>query len=188
MLDRLLGEFRQDVGEIRGVFLARVGVIVRAHFIEDSVDVFPGVFGGAFEHHVFEEMRNAVDLGRFVAASGVDVKPGRERMRIGICLGDDLQAVGKLMMLKVQRHYSRLQLFRPHRHDRKRPGQVRSKIFIHLVNRQPIDFLLDLIQRADSAAHEIIMRDRAARAEVDSPCMIVPALRPILARSNSAAG
>ena len=45
MLDRLFGEFRQDVGVIGGVFLAGEGVIVGADFIEDAVDVFPGVFG-----------------------------------------------------------------------------------------------------------------------------------------------
>lgn len=95
VLDGALGEFGEDVGEIGGVFLAGVGVVVGAHLVEDAVDVFPGVFFGAFEHHVLEEVGDAVDGGGFVAAAGVDVKAGGEGVGVGVGLGDDLKAVGE---------------------------------------------------------------------------------------------
>ena len=56
MFDRALGKFREDVRVVGGHFLAGERVVARAHLVEDAVDVFPGVFARAFEHHVLEEV------------------------------------------------------------------------------------------------------------------------------------
>ncbi len=56
VFEGFFGEFREDVGVVGGHFLGGEGVISGADFVEDAVDIFPGVFFGAFEHHMFEEV------------------------------------------------------------------------------------------------------------------------------------
>ena len=93
VLDGLLGVFGEDVGVIACHFLGSGGVISGADLVEDSVDVFPGVFFRAFEHHVFEEMGDAVDVHGFVAGAGLDEHPGGDGMRIRIYFRNNVQAV-----------------------------------------------------------------------------------------------
>src|SRR6266850_4686209 len=104
MLDGLLGVFGEDVGVVAGHFLRGGGVVAGADLVEDAVDVFPGVFFGAFEHHVLEEVGDAVDIHGFVAGAGFDEHAGGDGVRIGVDLGDDVEAVFKLMMFERKWH------------------------------------------------------------------------------------
>src|SRR5665213_4242496 len=49
----------------------------------------------------------------------------------------------------------------PHRHNRKRPRLVRFQVRVHLFHGHRINGVLDFLKRAESAAHEIIVGDRA---------------------------
>lgn len=59
--------FREDADVVDGMFFAGVGVGLGAEFIEFAVDIYGGAAWGAFEHHMFEEVANAGDWGRFIA-------------------------------------------------------------------------------------------------------------------------
>src|SRR5688500_1280248 len=54
-----------------------------------------------------------------------------------------------------------LQFLRPDRHDRERPRLVLLQISVNAVERDAVDRVLDFVQRADAAAHEEVVRDRA---------------------------
>ncbi len=105
MFDGLLGVFGEDVGVVAGHFLGSGGVVAGADLVEDAVDVFPGVFFGAFEHHVLEEMGDAVDVHGFVACAGFDEHSGGDGMGVGIYFGDDVEAVFELMMFESEGHF-----------------------------------------------------------------------------------
>ena len=62
MFHRPVGEFGKHVGVISRHFLRGERIIFRAQLVEDAVDVFPGIFARSLEHHVFEEVRDAVDV------------------------------------------------------------------------------------------------------------------------------
>jgi hypothetical protein len=49
---------------------------------------------GTLEEHVLQEMADAVLPGRLVAGPGLDEHPGREAVRVGVFLADDVEAVG----------------------------------------------------------------------------------------------
>src|ERR1700722_4121928 len=97
-------ELRQDIGVIRCHFLGGESVVSRAHFVENAVDVFPGVLGGAFEHHVLKEMGDAAECIVLVASAGPNKQTRRERMRIRIFLRQNLQAVGQSVAMELQWH------------------------------------------------------------------------------------
>src|SRR5438067_6959760 len=54
-----------------------------------------------------------------------------------------------------------LQFLRPHGHDRERAGRVRLEVLIDLLHRHRVDRRLDLFQRADAAADEVVVGDGA---------------------------
>src|SRR5262249_38801814 len=74
---------------------------VGAYAREIAVDVERGAARGTLEDHVFEEMRDARFLWRFVACSGADEKPQRRRPGRGVSLAEDGQAVGKRRVVEL---------------------------------------------------------------------------------------
>ena len=64
-----------------------------AHAIEVAVDGHCVAPICSLEGHVFEEVRYAGDVGRFVAAARLDDEPGRDRKCAVGKLGDDFEPV-----------------------------------------------------------------------------------------------
>ena len=57
--------------------------------------------GGPLEDHVLEEVGDAGQLGRLVAAAGLDEEPGGDRMGLVVEFGDDLEPVGQGRLVKT---------------------------------------------------------------------------------------
>src|SRR5947207_3637210 len=57
-------------------------------------------------------------------------------------------------------HGRDLQFFRPHDHDRERAGTVALEIRVDAIDVDGFDRGDQLVERADSATHEIVVRDR----------------------------
>jgi hypothetical protein len=74
----------QHVRVVRGHFLRCERVVARAELVEDAVDVFPAVFLRALEHHVLEEVRDAVDVDVLVARPGLARTAGGEGVESGL--------------------------------------------------------------------------------------------------------
>src|SRR5688500_18610642 len=53
------------------------------------------------------------------------------------------------------------QFLRPDGHDGERPGLVLLQVRVDALKRDAVDGVLDLVERADSAADEEVVRDRA---------------------------
>jgi hypothetical protein len=104
VLDRALGELGQDVGVVGGHLLGGERVVARADLVEDPVHVLPRVLVRPLEHHVLEEVRHPVDRRRLVARAGLHEEPGRERVRVGVDLGDDVQPILELCVMKRECH------------------------------------------------------------------------------------
>ena len=68
---------RQNAAVINGVFFGRKRVVARAHFVELAVDIFRTSSIRAFEHHVFQKVRHAVNLRRFVTRTRLNEKTRR---------------------------------------------------------------------------------------------------------------
>ena len=87
--------FLQDLGVIGGVLARRIGV----HMAADRLDLLGDVEGGAgrraLEHHVLDQMGDAVDLGPLVAGADTDPDAERRRLDMGHRIGGDPQAVGE---------------------------------------------------------------------------------------------
>jgi hypothetical protein len=74
-------------------FLRREGVHVPADRINLAGDVFGGSGFRTFEHHVFDEVRNAIPFGIFVARAGLKPDADRDRADVRHLLGNDREAV-----------------------------------------------------------------------------------------------
>src|SRR5450432_101317 len=83
---------------------AAVGLFVKTGSRDETSEI-NGV-SHFLEHHVFKEVRDAVDLGRFVPRAGLNEQPDGGGVRIGVDLGDDIQAVCKLLLFECKRHRS----------------------------------------------------------------------------------
>ena len=107
-LGRIEGRVQQDVGEDvereRHVLLQHLGVIGRAlargigvEMAADRLDLLGDRAGaaplGALERHVFEKMRDAVDLRRLVPGADIDPEAERDRVDRVDAVGDDPQPV-----------------------------------------------------------------------------------------------
>ena len=107
-LGRVEGRMQQDVGEdiererhvllqhlgvIRGAFARGIGVEVAADRLDLLGDGAGAAPLGALERHVFEEMGDAVDLGRLVPGPDIDPQAERYRVHRVDAVGDDPQAV-----------------------------------------------------------------------------------------------
>ena len=75
-------------------FLGGKGVHVAADGIDLAGDFFRAAVLRALEHHVLDEVRNAVPLQVFVAGSGLDPDPDRGGANVLHLLGDEDQPVG----------------------------------------------------------------------------------------------
>jgi len=73
-----------------------------AEFIEFAVDIDRGTPLGPFEHHVFEEVANAGDIGSFITGAGFYEVSEREAKGFRIDFGDDFQAVIEGVVKEVQ--------------------------------------------------------------------------------------
>ena len=89
-LRQILGQRRREKD---GAFFRRGGVIVGSDFVEDAIDVFTRKPVSSLKRHVFQEVTDTRQLGRFIACAGFDVEPKRDTMHVGIDLGDNFQAV-----------------------------------------------------------------------------------------------
>ena len=67
------------------------------HIAADRIDLAGDGFGGAglrtFEHHVLDEMGDAIPFGIFVAGAGLEPDADRDGADVGHLLGDDGEAV-----------------------------------------------------------------------------------------------
>ncbi len=75
-------------------FLGGKGVHVAADGIDLAGDFFRAAVLRALEHHVLDEVRDAVPLQVFVAGAGLDPDPDRGGANVLHLLGDEDQAVG----------------------------------------------------------------------------------------------
>ena len=74
-------------------FLRREGVHVAADGIDLAGDVFGGARLRALEHHVLDEVGDAVPFGIFVARAGLEPDADRDRADVRHLLGDNGQAI-----------------------------------------------------------------------------------------------
>lgn len=95
----VLGE---DADVVDGLFFAGVSVGLGAEFIEFAVYIDGGASMGPFEHHVFEEVANAGDIGSFITGAGFYEVSEREAEGFRIDFGDDFQAVVEGVVKEVQ--------------------------------------------------------------------------------------
>ena len=82
-------------------FLRREGVHIAADGIDLAGDGFGGARLRALEHHVLDEVRDAVPFGIFVARAGLEPDADRDRADVGHLLGDDGQAVRQNLTTNV---------------------------------------------------------------------------------------
>ena len=75
-------------------FLGGEGIHVAADGIHLAGDLLRGAVLGALEHHVLDEVRDAVPLQVFVAGAGLDPYPDRGGANVLHLLGDEDQPVG----------------------------------------------------------------------------------------------
>jgi hypothetical protein len=89
---------RQVLGEaghvVERVLLGGLGVVLGADAVEVAVDLQGVAPRRPLEGHVLEEMRDARQVARLVAAPRLDEEPGGDRVRPVVQLGDHLQPVG----------------------------------------------------------------------------------------------
>ena len=78
--------------EIGGRFDAGRGIEIAADRLDLLGDLARGAPLGALEGHVFEQMRDAVLVGLFVAAAGADPDPERGGFQMRHAVGHDRQA------------------------------------------------------------------------------------------------
>ena len=87
---------RQILGQagdvVERVFLGGLGVVLGADAVEVAIDRQGVAPGGPLERHVLEEMRDARQLARLVAAPRLDEEPRGDRVRTVVQLGDHLRA------------------------------------------------------------------------------------------------
>ena len=74
-------------------FLGGKGVEHAAHAIHFTGNIFSGAAGGALEHHVLDEMRNAVQLGRLAPRTIAQPNSHRNGMDVLHRLGDHHEPV-----------------------------------------------------------------------------------------------
>ena len=86
-------------------FLAGEGVHVAANGIHLPGDVFRAAAGGSLEHHVLDEMRDAVDRRLFVTRAGLHPDAQRHRANVVHLLGDDGETVGQHLTLDVAKFF-----------------------------------------------------------------------------------
>src|SRR3954452_17894939 len=91
----LVEEARVD----RRGLLAGAGIHLRAHAVEDLVDLDRAETVGALEQQVLEEMRDASLSRRLVPRSGADEHAQRDRADRGHCLGHHPNAGVELRQL-----------------------------------------------------------------------------------------
>lgn len=80
---------------VAGAFLVGEGVGLTAERVDGDGDMTRGALFRALEDHVLDEVRNAVQLRRFIAAAVADPDADRYRAHIVQTLGDDAHAVGE---------------------------------------------------------------------------------------------
>src|ERR1044071_3733352 len=101
---RMQQDVCQNIERERDVLFQYLGVIGRAlargigvEMATYRLDLLGNVAGaaplGAFERHMLEEMRGAVDLGRLVPRPDIDPQPERNRVDRVDAIGDDSQPV-----------------------------------------------------------------------------------------------
>lgn len=98
------GEFGEDLGPVASDFVGGEGVVLGAHGVEFFVDLLGVEGGGAFEHHVFEEVGDAGDVGGFVARAGFHHEADGGGVGGGVDLGDDVEAVFELGLFELESH------------------------------------------------------------------------------------
>ena len=76
-------------------FLGGEGVHVAADGVHLARNFLRGAVLGALEHHVLDEVRDAVPLQVFVAGTGLDPDPDRGGANVLHLLGDEDQPVGQ---------------------------------------------------------------------------------------------
>ena len=82
----------------------RPGVDMAADRLDLVGDVLCAAARRALEHHVFEQVGHAVDLGRFVARAGVDPDAAGHRLDLGHGVGRDPEPAGKRRNLRCIHH------------------------------------------------------------------------------------
>ena len=105
-------------------------------------------------------MAHAGDLVGLVAGAGLHEEAQRRRMRLGVALGDDLQAVGELMLTKLQR--APPAVAGPSVTTVKSPRRMLGQIGVDALARQRVDQPAHFVQRPHAAQVIPIAGDRAA--------------------------
>ena len=82
-------------------FLTRESVKVAANRVHFARNVLRGPRARAFEDHVFDEMRDAVDLGRLAARAGLDPDTHRHGAEMIHSFGENDQAVRQYGATKI---------------------------------------------------------------------------------------
>ena len=86
---------------VERVFLGGLGVVLGADAVEVAVDGHGIAARRPLEGHVLEEVRDARQLARLVAAPRLDEEARGDRVRPVVQLGDDLEAVVQRRVLKL---------------------------------------------------------------------------------------
>ena len=87
----------QDADVIGGHLAAGIGIDIAAHILDFLGDLQGAARLRALEGHMFEEMGDAVLLGPFVAAAGIDPDPDRGAFQPLHRFDDDAHAIGQGM-------------------------------------------------------------------------------------------
>ncbi len=81
---------------------AGIGVEQAAHRLDLFGDLLGRAALGALEGHMFQQMRDAVDLGRLVPGAGADPDAEGNGLDRRHMVGDHHHAVGELALLNIE--------------------------------------------------------------------------------------